>query len=253
MKLLKILLITFAIIVLALLAIFFFARDEIITSAINKAGDKILKTDVSVKSVHSSLSDGSIEITNFKISNPGNGFAGDTLAKFATVEAQVEKASVFSDVIVIKNVIINAPEFYYEFDKDGRSNITALLENLKSEATTSSAHEKAEAKEASNKKVVIKNLEINSAKAAVSSKFAGVALQKEINIPNIKLTNLGTEDNPTTFGKVAEELSAVVLNGITKSDEFKQLFDFKKLGDDKLQEKINKSIEKLGGKLNKLF
>ena len=104
-KIFKILLIIVVILILAFVAILLF-KDTIITSAINKIGDGVTKTDVSLESIETSFSKGTITINNFKVANPNDSFSGKDLASFGKVFVEIEKASVFSDVVVIKNIIV---------------------------------------------------------------------------------------------------------------------------------------------------
>jgi uncharacterized protein involved in outer membrane biogenesis len=246
-KIFKILLIIVVILILAFVAILFF-KDAIITSAINKVGDSITKTNVSLESIETSFSKGSITINNFSVANPNDSFSGKDLASFGKVFVEIERSSVFSDVVVIKNIIVEKPYFSYEFNSSGENNLKKLLSNIQSESSHSINEERAEHNEKLSHKVIIKNLEINSPKVSVASNIAGVALRKEINIPSISLKNLGTEQSPTTFKNVANELSATILDEIVKSEEFNI---------NSLSPNLNKEIKKIGdrleGKLKNIF
>lgn len=240
-KIFKILLIIVIIIILAFVSILFF-KDAIIASAINKIGDHITKTDVSVDSVELGFSKGTITINNFKVANPNSSFSGKDLASFAKVFLEIDKNSALldmSDIVVIKNIIVEKPYFSYEFNSSGENNIKKLLSNMQSGSTANNNKQIADNKK-SGHKVIIKNLEINSPKIEVSSTVAGVVVKKEINIPSIVIKDLGTENSPTTVEDVANEVVATIIDEIVKSEEFNI---------NSLSPNLNKEIKKIGDKL----
>jgi hypothetical protein len=223
-KLIKILIIgIFLLIVAAIVGAHFFL-DGAITKGFNAVGPTITKTDTRIDGASLSILSGAGKMKGLFIGNPAgyesNGFA----IKVASSSFAVKPASVLSDKIVIKSVVIDGPEVNLESDLKS-INLKKLLDNVQ-ESTGSSGKEtpkeaapKEQAK--ANKKIEVDEFVITGTKLHVGL-TAPLVGRKEgtVTIPEIKLPPMGqTGDGVTVAEASSIALQALLKAAIQKGEE----------------------------------
>jgi hypothetical protein len=177
--------------------------DKLVKLAIESVGPTMLQADVSVGSVKMSATDGRGALRNFKLGNP-KGFKTDHAFKASSIEVAIDLASLTRDTIVVKSVVIDAPNISYEKGSGG-TNFDVIQRNVESYlgASKSDKNDKA-----SSKKVIIESFIIRNAKVNYNNTI-------DIPLPDIALRNIGkssggesaAEIGKTIFGELNSRLS----------------------------------------------
>lgn len=148
--------------VVAIVGIYFLLTnlDSIARSLIEKAGTEALGTDVSVETVHISLSEGQAVIKNLTVANP-QGYSSQPAMHFAELVAEIDPKSK-----AINRVFADEPIFRIEA-KEKENNFSALRNQIKgNEATRASPTSQSARKEtiASSPVFTIKVFEVKNAR-----------------------------------------------------------------------------------------
>jgi len=196
----------------------FLNAGGIIKQVVEEVGSEATKTKVTLSKVDLSIQSGEAALMGFRMGNP-SGFKTPKAMSFGVVSVRIDPASVTSDVILIKEVVIAKPEITYEFSAGGGSNFDAIQKNVDSYAKQMGAgggaakKDSAEAK--GGKKVIIEHLYVRDGKIGVSADF----LQgKEMNaaLPTIHLKDIGKKSNGATAAEVADQLLSEISKSATK-------------------------------------
>jgi len=189
----------------------------IIKQIVEEVGSEATKTKVSLSEVDLDIQSGQAALKGFQMGNP-SGFKTPKAMSFGVVSVKIDPASVTSDAILIKEIVIASPEITYEFGSSG-SNFDAIQKNVDSYAKEMGAGGGGAKKDSSEgkggKKVIIENLYVRGGKIGVSGEF----LQgKELNsvLPTIHLKNIGKKTNGATAAEVADQLMSEISKSATK-------------------------------------
>lgn len=184
----------------------------IIKSTVEKYGSQILQAEVTLNEVDFSTSSGQAWLKGFNIGNP-KGFNTDRAFNLGEVSVKVDTGTITDDVIVIKEVVIEAPDVTYEIGSGG-SNLNQLKENADAYVKVASGGGGGEAESADGKKVIIDHLYIRQAKMNVSATFLG-GKKFGATLPEIHLTDIGKEEKGAGPGEVAEKVITALTNSAT--------------------------------------
>lgn len=235
----KLLISLLLLIVLAVGATFFYL-DRIVTTGIEVVGSQVLGTEVTVASVAISPLNGSGSISGLEIRNP-EGFDSDYIFQLEQVEVSLNAASLMSDVIEIESIIITQPEITYE-TRITADNVRALLENI-----GGGGDETAAADGESGKEMFIRDFRLLSPQVNL---VAAVATAP-ISLPDIELTDIGTEDNAATVAQVLEVVLSALRRTILEA-ELPGLDMLREGVESRLQDGIEEAeevVEDLGNRL----
>lgn len=215
---------TLGVIVILLIAAVL-ARDEIIKLAVTKIGSAVTGTKVEMDSFSSSFA-GTVELTGFRVANPA-GYRDPYAFQVASVRVSVDVPSLFSDKIEVREVQISGTKGNFQLKLNGGSNLTDIKKNIESFAGKGKEQpaqaEQPEAKgsedsgETSQKKVVIRLVNVEGTEFSVSSMLLDTTVP--LPLPTIKLTNLGEGKNfGETIDEFAEKMLAAILTAASESD-----------------------------------
>lgn len=186
--------------VLVLVAAGYFL-GSIVRAAVNRYGPPITKTRVELSGAEISPLTGSGTIKGLVIGNPP-GWHSARAVYLGEVHVSMKPFSIFSDHVVIKEILIDRPEFVYE-TRFIRSNLKDLLKNI--EASTGAGGEgveTAKTKAGNPVKFEVREFSIQNARVTIGIGPAAVTVP----MPEITLSDLGTE----TGGITANQLTAVL-------------------------------------------
>jgi len=208
------------VIIVAAVVLLYSNLDSIVKAAIERVGSQATQTKVTLDSVKISPTSGEGSLKGFRLGNPA-GFKTESAMRFGEVSVKVDVASVTSNVIVIKEVVIGAPQVTYEIDTQGGSNISTIQKNVdafaKSMGTGQAGAAKPEAtKESGGKKVVIDNLYIRDGKVSVAAAFLA-GREMGASLPTIHLTNIGKDKGGATPAEVADKILSSITQAATKA------------------------------------
>lgn len=232
--------------------------DSIVKAAIEKYGTEVTQTNVGVGGVKIGLTDGRGAISNLKISNP-KGFEADYLFHMDAIKVQLNMEKLSTDLIVIKQILLDGPSVIYELGKDG-SNVDIVKSNVDKFSSNGSNSENA-----SGPKLIIENLIIKNGDVQVTSNMVkGKTMSTKL--PAIHMRDIGKSKGGASPAQIAQEIIKVLTKQIGAAAgklDLRSLMDeemLKKLGEQKIKDVEDKAMDKLkdiggdaGDKLKKLF
>jgi uncharacterized protein involved in outer membrane biogenesis len=206
----KVLLITGAVILILIVALML-SLGQIIKAGVNTMGPKLAGVPVHLDGVVVNPLTGVVHVKGLIIGNP-EGFNTPSAMELGEFKLDIALASLFTDTIVIKEILIDAPQITYE--KSLRSsNLSTLQANLASKETAAPKTEAApEKKKGPAKKVIIDDFQLNGAKVNVTITALG-GKKFTLPLPNIQMKNIGRDSGGTNPAEVISE----VFNSITKA------------------------------------
>ncbi|MAU41124.1 MAG: hypothetical protein CMF31_05845 [Kordiimonas sp.] len=236
----------------------------IIQQAVVKGGPQVTGSRVDLKAADVSLLGGSAALEGLVIGNP-EGFKSDHAFKIGKAAMELDVSSLFSDVIHIESINIDAAELVYELGKGG-SNIQVLQKEIE-KRTAAMTGAAATEEQAPAKKVIIDHVYINDTKvdvkmSALGGKGAGLTL------PDLHLQDIGRKSGGATAAEAAQQILGAVMTSVTKvlstsqikglvgdglGDAGKLLQDGGAGAGDALQGGIDKVGKGLGGALKDVF
>jgi len=197
-----------AVIVVALVGVvasIFIFSGSIIKQTVETLGPKMTQTSVKLDNVDLSLTSGEGRMSGLVVGNP-TGFTTPTSMKLGEIGVKVDTSTVTKDTIVIREVLIRAPEITYEYGSGG-DNITAIKKNVDSYMGpgSGSAAKKSSGDEP-GKKLIIESLRIQDGKVTA----AAMGQQVNAALPAIQLRDIGKKSNGATVAEVVEQVLAAL-------------------------------------------
>lgn len=225
-----------AVIVLILTGLVHVGLGVTIKSAVEKIGPQITKTELRLGLVTLSPLTGRARLRNLHMGNPA-GFETPFAIRMKDFKVSLSVRSLFSDRIVIRNVVIREPEISYESNSSG-NNLKTIQKNVESFAPSQGGEGKSP-----SKKIVIESLTIEKGRLFFKPKLVG-GEPIEIALPDIHMENIGKESN----GIPPSEAVSAVMNNITNQS----VSAVSQLGQ-QVGEGIKKSAEGIGKSLKGVF
>ena len=188
-------------VLVALFVVLEFSLDRIVRTAVNAAGPAALGVPVSLQDADISLVRGRAALAGLHVGNP-EGYKTAGLLDLDSIVVKLDRSSLFSAVIVVKEIAIDGLVVTYEKGLLN-SNLGALIDQLAAgEEGAEKAEEQADAEESAGKKVVIDKLTIADSKMNFSVTGAAALTgggAVPLPLPPITLTGLGREKEGVTF------------------------------------------------------
>ena len=263
MKAIKIIVGVLIVLIIAVSGVLFFGLSKIngiVEEVIENIGSKTLQTAVNVNAVDIVLLEGKGSVKGFTVANP-KGFSNNNVISVGDVGLQIDIESITKDVKVIKEVYIDAIALRVEQKNITDTNIQALINNLKSSASSSTAQTTSANNESggSNVRLMIERLRIGDSSIDLETEnFGG----RTVSLPGYTQKNIGDK----TKGLTPEQISQVIMDSVLTrakqavKKELKSLLksDLAAKAKEKLdakveevkQEATTKLQEKLGDKVN---
>jgi hypothetical protein len=183
--------------------------NGIVKAAVEKIGSDLTQTKVTLSDVDIEETSGKGVLRGFRVTNP-DGFSKDDAFKFQEVSVTIDAASILSDPVIIKEVVIVRPEVVYEFGDSG-TNLDRLNKNVQSKAGSGGGG----GGESEGPKFIIENLYLRDGKVAVQAPLLDEKIS--LPLPTIHLTNIGKEGSGATPGDIADQMMAAILGGAGKA------------------------------------
>lgn len=194
---------------------------KIVESVIEEQGTRATQVAVALDAVDINYTDLKAGLRGLTVANPA-GFKTDRAISLGEISVKIAK-DWSADVIVIEEVMINAPEITYEIGSGG-SNIAAIQKNVDNFMKVMSGPEKAEGGK-EGPKVIINDLYIKNGKVNVSaSLLQGKSLTTPL--PDIHLEDIGKDDGGASPAEVVNQLIAAITDkagGAASSLDLSQL------------------------------
>ena len=233
-KLIKIVGILFALLVIALVVVYFML-GSIVKTGVETVGPDLTKGDMKLESASLSVF-GSGGIKGLLIDNPKNGeFKSPFAFKLGSADVKVQVGSLMSDKIIVESIIIDGAEVCFE-GLTG-SNHQKIMENI--EAYTGGGEKTEEKpeeqKEGEGKKVVIKLFKMTNTKILVHVLGTTVPLT----LPDFEKTGIGEDSED---GASMKETVAAVYESL-----YSGIADLVKSSGDAIKNATGKAMEVISG------
>jgi hypothetical protein len=230
------LLILIVLVALAFFGTYFFV-GTLIKKGVETVGPKITKTDVRLNSASLSILSGSGKINGFVLGNP-QGFKTPAAISVGTANLAIEPRSLFDNKVIIRDITVDGPEITFETDLTA-VNLKKILSNVEdttgsdAKPSSSDTNQPAPSKPAEageGKKLEVDNFLIKNAKVHVSVNAPVIGQQTaNVNIPEIHLTNMGTNAEGITAAQLSKEVLKVIVEKSAEAAE-KVIADMSKGG-----------------------
>jgi hypothetical protein len=200
------------IILLAVAGIYFFMHMDVMAkSAIEKYGSLMLGSRLSIASVNISTQSGEGSMKDLVIANP-SGFSGTDAFKMSDTKIAVDTHSLRTDVVVIKEVVMDSPDIIYEVTEHG-NNYAIMRKNVND--YMSRGDETADGIIAS-KQVIIKDFYLRNGKVVVTApSIPGKTF--EVSLPTIHLSDLGKNQGKGNLPHIMQQITSVITNSVVSA------------------------------------
>jgi hypothetical protein len=213
--------------------------DSLVKEAIETHGSAATQTAVRVEKVNINLVEGAGGISGLTVANT-SGFAMPHAFSLGEIRTGIDLQSLQEEPYVISEVTVLAPQVFVEINKDNKTNLNELKNNLMA-GMPAKSKTKAEATPAktggAEPRLIIRR--ITFADGNITAKVAALDNKEyQLKLPSIKMTNLGGDK-----GATPSELASEILNHLTDraSERVKKKIIDEKL--DKLKAEARAKIE----------
>lgn len=198
-----------AFLVVALLAIggawwLLFSLDGLVKQAIERWGPEITGVPVKVASVRIEVAEGRGVIRGLVVGNP-KGFQAPQALSLSEMRLTLDPASVAKDVVVIRELVLAAPEVAYERGQ-GSDNMTVIQRNVDAWVAKVAGAPKQGA--GPGKKFIIESLRIQGGKARLGTTLS-------LPMPDLHLRDVGKKTGGASAGEVVKQVWGAMLRSVT--------------------------------------
>jgi hypothetical protein len=229
----KLLYLAVVLVVLAVagLAVLYFTIGKVVKAGVETVGPRVTKCQVTVGHIGVSPLGGEVTIEDLAVMNP-EGFSENAAFSLGTVRVKLVPKSLFSERIVIEEVLVEAPAIRYEVSLTGGTNVGQIQKNVEEFAAMFAGGEQPEeVKEA--KQLQIDDLRITGGQITVAASVRGVGTGVPIKLPEVHMQNIGAGEKKNTYEIVADVLGEVLgsVIGVGKEAATEVLAGLKDLGE----------------------
>lgn len=220
--------------------LFFFAGD-VVKRGMEQFGPQYLGTSVNVDSVDMDFAAGTGTIQGVEIGNP-SGFDGPYSMKLGLVTTTLDTAQSSADLVVIKNLAIDGASLA-AVAQGRKTNLQQIMDNLE-KAVGGFAEDTAPQTE-SEMKFIVDRFSFTNADVSLNSDVLG---NRDLQIPDIRLSDVGRKSNGATAAELARQLMKPITSAVSKA-VVAQGVDLEGME----QQLKDRAKEKIGEKLKDLF
>jgi len=201
-----------------------FFLNGIVKTAVETGGPKLMGVSTTLEDVDLRVLRGKFRLSNLIVGNP-EGFKSDHMFKLGSLTVDIDNTSLFRDTIIIREIVIDAPNITYEIGLTG-SNIGKLMDSMQPDSGEQPNEEPPKEEEADAKpakKVIIESLVIKNGKVNIAAKMLG-GHGAAIPLPTIHLTDIGKEEEEgaspaTVVANVLHAVATAVIGTVSKSGQ----------------------------------
>ena len=170
--------------------------DNIVKAAIEQYGSEITGTRVRVGSVKITLTEGRGTIRGLRVGNP-SGFSSNDAFSLGEITLDLDTGSITESPVVIETLTIAAPQVRYEMAANAKSNVDAILANVKKYqggGGSQPAAEESGAEESGGEtlKLKVQKFTFQDGKVDVDvAALAGAGKEISVALPALTMKNLG--------------------------------------------------------------
>jgi len=179
-----------------------------VTRAIESRGSALTQTAVRVDGTTFDLAHRSGILSNLRVGNPA-GFRSEHALSIERVVVTVDPATLRSDPIVVKELLIEAPTLLYEFGAGG-NNIAAIRRSI--DAKVAAQKNEAGGGGGGRARLVVESLRVTHGKVRISSHLLG-GQELTGRLSDLQLQGLGTTVG-TSPAQIVQELLVALTKGV---------------------------------------
>jgi len=163
--------------------------NSLAKQGIETVGSNVTQSKVSLADSDISILTGEGSLNSLTVSNPA-GFSENNIFSFAGIDIAIDRDSLLTDTLVIKNIDIRAPKILYEVSKSS-SNLKKLLDNIESASSSADQNDDSSA----FKKIIINRINISDGQISVLAPVIDKPLTASL--PGITLNDIGRDTGGT--------------------------------------------------------
>lgn len=214
----------FAVLLVAIICLILFL-DSIVAKSVTVFGSKMTGTEVGLKDISISLISPAVKIDGFSVANP-KGYTNPKAFDLDGLRAAIRRDSIFSNKLVIEEIIIDGARISYEPQLNGDSNLGDIKKHINSMSPQPKEVKPADKpveppvaddgkKDQEKKTVVIKLFRMTNCTISITSKLlAGKNIT--IPLPDIELRDIG-EKKSTSAEEVIDFIYEDILMAVIKA------------------------------------
>lgn len=207
---------------------------RLIESGVESEGPGLTGTSVSLGGASVSIFSGEGELRGLRIGNP-KGFSDDNAFDLGRIRIAIDPASVTTDVVRVKSLVVDGPRLLAEFNASGRNNLGAILNHVRG-AAGGTARSGGDSSDGAQKKMIIDEFRFENAEARVLA--PALNLDKSVKLPPLVLKNLGARQGGAAAGDIANQMLRPIVESTVQAAKREYL----KAQRDKLGEKAKESL-----------
>ena len=223
-----------------------FVGDNLIKNVLQNNISTSLNRNVSIEKLNINYFNGEADVKEIQLSNKE--FDG-YLINIKNIKVRLDAFSIFSNNILIRNILLKDIRVNYYFNYDGLKildNVRSFQKDLGNK--TSNSH--------SNKYFNIKNLDAKNISLAVLS--PDINFEKTFSLNDMNFKNIGNTNTSKDYKDILKEIFRDAMNTIEgkvlNDNILNELQNYNpKLIEDKVKQQINKKKDKLKNKLKELL
>lgn len=193
--------------------------DFVVKSTIEHYAPDILGVPVSVRQVKLSTADGRGTLRGIEIGN-ARGFSAPRALRASTLSVHLDPASLGGDVVVIRDILVEAPEITYEV-RGRTNNIEAIRRNIEAYVKRSGGEPPAPGKDAGarrapGRRYMIGRIALRGAKVTMTNpllKGGGLTFD----LPDVVLRDVGKRSGGVTAAEAASLVASAIVSRIAQS------------------------------------
>jgi len=196
-------------VILVVYLVLIFFVGSLVTTAVNRYGPQLAKTDVHLTEAHISPLSGEGSLDQLIVANPP-GWSKNNAFSLKSIHVAVAPSTIFSDHVVIKEIVIDSPEILYE-TRVLTSNIGDIVKGLQHDQSRGTTD--AKTKSGATIKFEVDHLLVKGGTIKLS--VAGAAAVP-LTMPTIDLHDLG-KDGGITSTQLATLITETLLKTVVQS------------------------------------
>lgn len=196
-----------ALLIVAIGVFLVMGSGPLLERAIETYGSRYLGAPVEVAEAEVSLAEGSAAIDGLVIRNPP-GFSGAPAFRLNNIRMTLNTDELSSDLIALEEVTVDGANVA-ALVKGRQSNLQALMDHLNEQLAQA---EEDPARE-SEIKLIIDRFAFTNAAASVESDVLG---QAQVDIPDVRLNDIGRKSNGATVGEALKQILEPVVRAVTR-------------------------------------
>jgi hypothetical protein len=197
--------------------------DALVRSAIERYGSAATKVAVRVESVAVSPAGGAAALRGLTVGNP-SGFTDVNIFSLDTVDVVVDVGTVFSNPMVIDEVVLRAPEVYFEANQAGESNVEAIRRNIEEYRKAGRTQppgdtgprpgEPSGDASAEPRRFLIRKLSMQQARVVIDASAIG-GERMVMSLPDAEEFDIGGRNDGATGAELAAILTTILVRDVT--------------------------------------